>query len=187
VKQDTKRLRGKASELRHLGRALLHAFRAVLALDLAGWTNEQRDLHQLILTGIELNIELDVILDENSGWRIHGLAYRQLVQKAHDFACLYNELARRTAAMEHELFQITIKLHHLLHLARSSCHMHPKATWCFAGETFMKICKKLMATCTRSHTPWEATGKFCQKYRYALHYLFTGLCEDNEVVVDDLY
>ena len=59
--------------------------------------------------------------------------------------------------------------------------MHPKNTWCFAGESFMKIAKKLLQTCSRANKPWNITNTFANKYGRALHYLFIKISDEHFV------
>jgi len=170
--QDSKKLRGKAAHIRHLGPALLRAFKNIQGRRLPEWSAEQRGLHKMIAYALKLNTEIEQILDENTGWNIRGRPYDRLVEAAHEYCTAYSTLAQMTAAMEQQLFQVTLKMHHILHLSRWAKFMHPKVMWCFGGEHFMRISKKLMAACSRAQAPWNVTCTFAVKYRLALHYLF---------------
>lgn len=70
--KDSKKLRGRAAEIRHLAPALLHAFEIVVAYNLPHWSAEMKEFHLIISAALKLNIKLDQILDDNPGWHIRG-------------------------------------------------------------------------------------------------------------------
>ena len=120
-----------------------------------------------------LGNEMDDILDDNPGWKLTGDVYEKFLYRAHGFCCLYSECAQQAAARTWELFDVTVKLHYLLHIAKASKYIHPKLGWCWSGEHFMKISKQLLASCSRGRSPTSACVKMTDKYCRALHYEYT--------------
>ena len=178
--KDSKKLRGRASEIRHLGCSLLAVFKAehTAAAARGPLPTDEQELCRLIKATLKLNTKLDEIIDENPGWTITGTPHDQLVQCAHDFATTYSALSRQAATMELELFTMTIKMHYIIHICRFADRLHPKLTWCFGGETFMKVARGLMQSCMRASSPYDATRQFGEKYPYALHCLFKKISKE---------
>jgi len=173
---DSRKLRGRASEIRHLAKALLSVFRDEMTK--RPYPAEHVDFQRLIRASLRLNAHIDELLDQNPGWAVKGEPYEKLKRTAHDFATTYSALSVKAAELELDVFSVTIKLHYLLHICRFADRLHPKLTWCFGGETFMHISKQLMQSCMVSRRPYQATMKFADKYCYALHYMFQNISRD---------
>jgi len=154
------KLRGRAGEIRRLGKALRAAFDF--------WKDPADELHSLVSVALKLACDMDDILDANPGWKLTGEPYEAFLHTTHGFCCLFSECAKAAAARTWEMFDVTVKLHYLLHIAYMSKHMHPKLGWCWSGEHFMKISKQLLASCTRGRAPHSASLKMVDKYCRAL-------------------
>ena len=163
--KDAPKLKGRAAELRHLGSALRYAFQKFMLQD---------PFHKKILATLKLNIELEVLLDQETGWNFQGAAYNALCKAGHDFMCGYNACQAAASRQGLELFTVTIKGHHVLHALRRANWIHPKAVWCFGGEAFMKISKKLHASCANGNAPHKATVKAANQFLRAIHLQWTG-------------
>ena len=81
------------------------------------------------------------------------------------------------AVLELNCFNITVKCHYLLHAACQGRYLHPKKTWCFAGEDFMKHSKRLVGACCRSMSATNVVSKFCKKYQTAM---FLAIAQDEQ-------
>jgi hypothetical protein len=169
--KDAPKLKGRAAELRHLGGALLHVFTMLM--------DNENTLHKNIRLTLKLNVKLEQLLDDCSGWNFKGEEFNKFLQVGHDFCTGYNACAD-TANRVHgwELFTITIKLHLLLHCVLRSRLLHPKASWCFGGEAFMKVAKQLHSSCTRGLKPHAATVKMTEQMLTALHCQFSGISKE---------
>ena len=169
--KDTPKLKGRASEIRHLGKALHHVFNLLM--------DHGDTLHKEIKATLKLNTMLEDKLDCCDEWNFQGQAYDEFLETAHMFCGGYNTCAA-TANSERglELFPVTIKLHHLLHCVLRSQRLHPKASWCFKGEAFMKVSKQLHMSCTRGLAQYAATVKVASKMLTALHYQFSDIAAE---------
>ena len=174
--KESVKLRGRASEIRYLGKSLLAVFKSEVAQHVC--TDAQKQFHKLIAVTLKLNSKLDDILEESPGWKIEGEAYNRLAKCAHDFSTSYSALSLMAAHLELPLFIVSIKIHYLLHICRFANRLHPKVTWCFGGETFMRVSKRLMQSCMAGKKPHAAAYKFCFKYCRALHYAFEGISNE---------
>jgi hypothetical protein len=161
------------TEVRHLGPALLLVFQHFVAL-YPPVSNSWKWFCKTIVAALEANNSMEDILEANPGWTLEGDAYDEFLRVSHGFACLFSELSRLAADLELTLFDVTVKLHYILHIARFARFLHPKLTWCFAGESFMKISKQLMASCTRATKTWNGSLKAMDKYMIAIDLEFGG-------------
>ena len=167
--QDFPRLKGRAAELRHLGEALLHVFDMYM--------NTGDELHKYVKTTLKMNIKLEEMLDDHEGWNFQGADYTKLIKLAHGFLIGYNACQASAKRRELLLFNVTIKSHMLLHCVYRSNLIHPKYVWCFGGEAFMKIMKKLHSSCTDGNAPHTATVKSADKWLFAMHCQYTGVAK----------
>ena len=163
------KLRGRAGEIRRLAKALTACFKHYM--------DPEDELHKNVRSCLNTNCKLDDILDDNPGWRLVGEPYEQFVRNAHGFCCLYETCATLAAGKTWEMFDVTIKLHYLLHIAKHSKFMHPKLGWCWSGEHFMKITKQLLASCTRGSVAQDAQVKMVDKWCIALDLEYKQLSE----------
>ena len=74
----------------------------------------------------------------------------------------------------HHLFDITSKLHMVLHAAVLAEHINPRKVWCFTGEDFMHIMQTLAQSCTRGANGPAAVSKMIAHYRLGMHFRFTS-------------
>jgi hypothetical protein len=164
--KDQPKLKGRAAEIRHLGKALLHVFEM--------FSDNRKTLHKRVRATLKLNIKLEEQLDSNLDWNYKGTEYNDFKKTAHEFLCGYNA-CRASAAQEGlDLFSITIKSHMLMHSVLRSTWIHPKLCWCFGGEAFMKVIKQLHASCTSGMAIHNVTVKSAGKFLVALHCQFSG-------------
>ena len=171
--KDQPKLKGRAAELRHLGEALLHVFEKFM-ITAPEAPVEVRTLHKRILITLKKNVELERLLDQETGWNFKGESYSKFVKVAHEMLCGYNACQGSAARLALEMFNVTVKAHHVLHCVHRSKWIHPKAVWCFQGEAFMKVSKALHKSCTNSMVPHKATIKAAHKFMTAIHLQFTG-------------
>ena len=159
--KDNPKLKGKAAEVRHLGKPLLAAW--------TKWSDTDNIFHRRVGLALKLNIEMEDILSRTPGNKLPPPKATEFVKKSVEFLCLYSQCADHAAEEEYEAFDITIKGHYLYHSALDSKHIHPKKVWNFSGEDFMKHSKRLLSECTRSIKPWDVVHKFVDKYLFALN------------------
>ncbi len=83
----------------------------------------------------------------------------------------------------HKVFTITSKTHMLLHIALLAGIIHPRLTWCFSGEDYMKRVQRLISSCcTGRPDPSGSQAKVAKHYRLGLHLGFNNI--EKQVLMD---
>ena len=73
----------------------------------------------------------------------------------------------------HKIFTMTSKTHMLLHIALLAGIIHPRLTWCFSGEDYMKRVQRLVSSCcTGFPNPAGNQQRVAKHYRLGLHLAF---------------
>ena len=99
----------------------------------------------------------------------------EFVQKAFSLVQLNVQLCEFYASEGKKLFTVTSKCHFLLHIALQANATHPRFTWCFSGEDYMKRMQRLVrACCTGRITPEMAMKAIGDYYRLGLWFTFSG-------------
>ena len=160
-------LKGKASELRHFGPALLAAFDSQ-------YDREDRTQRQMRL-GLQYSIRIEEILDENAdAWRLSDEAAALLQTTIQNFLTIQTALGRHFQAQGLLLFHTTIKSHYLLHIGLNSARLNPRLSWCYSGEDMMQRVRKLIQGAQGGTPPDRIVGKVMDKYAMALAYAIFG-------------
>lgn len=85
---------------------------------------------------------------------------------------LVSALGNHYHGLGKRLFHFTIKSHFLLHLADSCKYLHPRASWCYSGEGFMQLTKRIAIACVAGSQPvlvsHKATNKFLAGMGFAV-------------------
>ena len=120
------KLKGRAAEIRNLGRPLLHVVDELL--DMTSLTNRQ------IRLGLKLSVRMEEIIDEHVDDIVWPQAVCQEFYKAaQSFLMLQTALGRHFHPQGCMLFHTTIKSH-LLHVAQAARFMNPRLGWTYSGE-----------------------------------------------------
>ena len=129
---------------------------------------------------MEKNIEMDSIIDSNGGWKLSTEAADKFVKVTHEFLCVYTQCCKDALSQDTplQLFSAPMKCHYLLHAAMQGRYLHPKLTWCFTGEDFMKHSRRLLATCCQGLKAADVAHKFAKKYLFAMHLQFAEHAAD---------
>jgi hypothetical protein len=154
------RLKGRAAEIKHFGLALLHIYPKFMN------KNDQR--HRQVRLALMMSCKVEALLDDHNDqqYRMTPTQHGEFTDAIYNFLGLCTGLSTYYHAMRpaRMLFNFTIKFHYLIHIAACAQHLHPRATWCYAGEDFMQRIKKLVAACHRGTPPWQVLAKVIKKY-----------------------
>ena len=154
-------LKGRAAEIRHLGRPLLAVWGQYLDA-----TNPR---HRMIRLALQASVGIEDTLDAAQGDFVLGEAAADALEE-HCFnlmalvACLGNYYHPRHV----HLFHYTIKSHYVLHLALKAKELNPRLGWCYAGEDWMQKAKVLLASCQKNSSPTLAISNALDKYCYGM-------------------
>ena len=162
-------LKGRAAEIAALTPALLAGFREFM---------DQNDPHQKqVRLGLKLSANLDKIISIHKDDDVLPASAAAQFQKT-----TFNLMAIMTSINKYgytcnpprRLFNITIKIHYLLHIALLAKDLNPRHGWCYRGEDMMQKAKLLAASCCKSRTIYNVFEKMDQKYLFGLHHLYTA-------------
>jgi len=169
------KLKGRAAEIRHLGRPLWHVFQAHM--------DNAQEVHRWVSLGLKYSVALEEILDA------HPAASCLPADSGADFLeTIYKFLAVLTALSTHchgrgqLLFHFTIKNHFLLHVGMYCQYMSPRACWNYSGEDFMQRVRRIVGSCQRGTAPPLVCTKVMDKYIQGLGFVLLGDNWDSGVV-----
>ena len=160
------KLRGKASEIRHFGPALL-----------ALWSRHQNPhlvLHQRITLMLKQNVHLEeMITFHKDDFALPPGPAQEFEETANSMLLLLSQVADHFVEEGMKCFDITSKCHMLQELAILSRSINPKVTWCFMGEDQMQRMQQVAKACVRGNKLDKQTTKLARHYRLGLrlHYL----------------
>jgi hypothetical protein len=161
------RLKGKAGEIRHFGKALLYAFENLM--------DHESQLHRQIRLGLQYSTEIEMIVDEHpDDFRLPPDAANRLNTKIANLLTIQTALGRRFMDEGDLMFHTTIKSHYLLHIGMNSSQLNPRMSWCYSGEDLMQKVKHLIQGCQRGTPPQKIVSKVMEKYVFGLAYSIFG-------------
>jgi hypothetical protein len=152
-------LKGKASEVRHLGPALLEACNSYL--------NAADPLEAQVLAGMQMSVRMEEILDEHAqAWKLPTEAATEFLDCTYNFLSLFTSLANsyQKPPLSLKLFNVTIKCHYLLHSALMSKFLNPRLIWCYSAEDYMHKIKILGQSCVKGSPAWQVSNKVADKW-----------------------
>ena len=107
------KLKGKAAEIKHLTPAILEIWEAAM--------NHTDSAHIAVHTCLTASVRLDEILDEHTGFTLPESVANEFLSTAFRYVQHNSLLANY---MDLPLFNITMKLHYMLHCARTVSYTH---------------------------------------------------------------
>ena len=162
-KKSFPKLRGTAAEIRYFGPALRAAWQE--------WMNPNLNLHLQIKLMLDKNVRMEEILTECKGlYRLPAAKAREFQTTAFQMGQLQNAIAIHFAdEYFHPLFDVTSKVHMVMHSAMWSKHVSPRLVWCFMGEDQMARDQRLAQSCVKGNTGASAVVKMLSHYKLGLH------------------
>ena len=131
-------MKGKAAEVRDLAPALLFVWREGMS--------EGDPMHIAILCALGASCRMEETLRLNKGSKLPPDLAVEFLEQAKVY--VQNQVVVHNWNGD-RLFNYTFKHHQLLHCADRAKYIHPRPTWCFIGEDYMKHTKKLAIPCAK--------------------------------------
>ena len=123
----------------------------------------------MIRLALQSSLQVDRIIDQYPGSiRLPREAAEELITHGFTYLNTCTLLANRYNVAGDMIFNVTVKAHFFAHILLRSRYLNPRRAWCFSGERFMLIMRKLTASCVRGITLKELSGKLLTKYRHGL-------------------
>ena len=162
------KLRGKASEIRPFGKALLALWNQ--------FSNQALLLHRRIALMLKHNVHLeDMITHHKEDFSLPPGPAQEFEETANGMLLLLTQIADHFVEEGLKVFDITSKSHMLQELAILSRCINPKVIWCFMGEDQMQRMQQIAKACVRGNKVDQQTSKLARHYRLALHLHFLDL------------
>ena len=166
------KLRGKAAELMGLGPALLALWEFNM--------DKRNKIHKVIRLCLAQNVKMEAILQDHKpsdGFLALPLdVAAEFKSVAFSMAQLNVQLCDHFATTEHNIFTVTAKTHMLCHIALLAHVIHPRLTWCFSGEDYMKRVQRLVSACCVGRPgPARMMQTVAEHYRLGLHLGFNAI------------
>ena len=157
------KMKGKAAELRDLGKVMVELWRQHANLDL--------HINMEILAILQGSAHMDQILTDNHDFVLPREASTDLLATCHlTLATWYQVFLHfKNSEMTKPLFGLTAKAHFMLHACvMSISEVSPRHMWCYSGEDFMSKVRPLCASSAAGNAMWQVTAKATEKYWRAL-------------------
>ena len=159
------KLRGKAGEIRHLGKALCKVWETL--------HDPTVQIHREILLMLRCNVAMESVIEEfRYRYALPPAPAEKFRQNCDAMLLIQAKIARFYAENGLQLFDLTSKCHLLQHLGILAAFISPRTTWCFSGEDFMKKSQTLAQSAVRGLPCTKVMGKMASKYRLALQLQF---------------
>lgn len=162
------KLRGKASEIRHFGKALLALFESQM--------NPGIQLHKRIALMLKHNVHLENLITEyKQDFAFPPGPAQEFEECTSSMLLLLTQIADHFVGEGLKLFDITSKSHMLQELSILARSINPSTTWCFMGEDMQQRMQQIAKTCVKGNRADKQTTKLARHYRLALHLHFREL------------
>ena len=157
------KLKGRASDIKGLDLALCKAWEH--------FAQGNDDPHlQLVMDFLALNVDIGDLLStyhpRYGCTFVPEPKYTELVQKISSMAQIHVIL--RDHYEGDKLFNITSKTHFAIHSILLSSTIHPCLTWCFKGESMMRVAQRLWKSCLAGNKHWNVGNVAARKYLHML-------------------
>jgi hypothetical protein len=147
----------QAATVRALGKPLLAVFERHMT---------QGDLmHSRIQLALKLSVRVEELLDQpNASHRLPSEVASEIRTSVDSMLSLVSAIGVTYQAAGRSLFNYTIKNHYLQHIALRICRMTPRASWCYSGENFMNIMKRIVAASVKGTSGVKVVNKTTEKF-----------------------
>ena len=128
------KLRGRAAEIKGLVPVMVRLWEQCM--------NPDDALHTLVFSGLAASAKMDEILDNHRhDWILPGDSHDEFFRMVIQYCQSVQALHRWGGNL---WFNATFKLHTLFHLGERSRWQSPRLSWCFIGEDYMKIARRMI-------------------------------------------
>ena len=159
------KLRGKASEVRHLGPALTSLWERHM--------NQHLVVHKRIYLLLKANVKLENMLTEHrEDYAFPPAAAQEFEETCSTMLLLLTQVAEHFIGENMKLFDITGKSHFVQEIAIMSRCINPRVTWAYQGEDLQQKMQTIAKACARGVRIDQQSTKLARHYRLALHLLF---------------
>ena len=154
-------LKGKGAEIR----ALMPALEWAWGMNMDHANPQHCEVH----VALQCSVFLDQTLDEHrDADALPKKAADQFKNAGFAMMACYTSLFNHFAYHGIALFNIVPKCHYLCHICKNAEWMHPRRSWCYSGEDFMRHVRRMWAMAVKSSGGAQAGVKVMRWYARAL-------------------
>ena len=162
------KLKGRATEIRHLGPSLLRLWSEKM--------DQNSATHKQVRLALKASCAFEEVLGAHkTSVRLPASAVAEVQAATRSFLLCLTALATHHQAAGAKLFNVTIKCHYLAHAGDMASGLNPRLGWCYLGEDYMSKLKRLVASCLRGTPAPQVATKVLRKYLVAMHLRMAGL------------
>jgi hypothetical protein len=154
---DFPKLKAKAANVRAFGQILLTIWED--NMDVAN------PVHRQIRLALKLSARLEELIEvEHREHHMDDGVQAEFAACIQNLANLVTSLANHYHGQGRKVFHFTIKMHSLMHFSEIAKYQHPRSTWCYSGEGFMQVCKKIAISCIHGSKQQLVSKKATKKF-----------------------
>ena len=112
---------------------------------------------------------MDRIATDYKGWKLEQPQAAEYLETAFTYAAVATRLTQLCEASERKLFNVTIKLHALCHVAIFAKFVHPHLMWCYVHEDYMLYIRRLCQRCVHGSSTALTSMKMMEQFLQAKH------------------
>lgn len=138
--------------------------------------NSEEVVHKQIHLAMKLSVKAEELLDTpHTSHRLPPAVSEEIKR------CLDGMLSMLSAIRSHYnsegrlLFNYTIKHHYLQHVALRISRLTARSSWCYSGENFMHIIKRIVAASVKGCVGVKSVNKATQKFAAGMAISIFGL------------
>ena len=150
-------LKGKGAEIKALMPALEWTWGNLM--------DPENPQHKEVLVALQCSVFMDKVLDDHRDADVLPKVVADQFKNAgfammSCYISLFNHFAKKGIA----LFNLIPKCHYLCHICLNAHWMHPRRSWCFTGEDFMRHVRRMWAMAKNGSTAAQAGVKVMTWY-----------------------
>jgi hypothetical protein len=147
----------QAAAVRAIGKPLLAVFELHMT--------EGDAIHEQIRLAMKLSVRVEELLDRPvASHRLPPEVSEEIRTSVDAMLALVSAVGRHYKVEGRSLFHYTIKNHYLQHLSLRMWRMNPRASWCYSGENFMHVIKRIVGACVKGAGGVNVVNKATKKF-----------------------
>ena len=112
---------------------------------------------------------MDRITTDYKGWKLEPVQADEYLATAFTYASVAQRLTQLCEASDRKLFNVTVKLHMMVHVAIFARFIHPCLAWCYVHEDYMLYIRRLCQRNVHGSSQALTSRKMMEHFLQAKH------------------